>query len=73
MRLPPGTQSGAEFRLEGQGVRFKDGTRGDLFVRLMVHIPEAANAVGIREQGAALEQYYGSPVRQNLPAALLEL
>src|SRR5579875_426959 len=37
--IPPGSQSGQRLRLRGQGLRRRDGTRGDLFVRLHVLVP----------------------------------
>jgi molecular chaperone DnaJ len=40
MRVPPGTQSGALFRIRGKGLP-KAGVRGDAHVRLMVEVPAA--------------------------------
>lgn len=39
LRIPPGTQPGASFRLEGQGVE-TEKTTGDLYVEIDVRIPE---------------------------------
>lgn len=38
-RAPPGSQSGQKLRLRGQGLRRRDGSRGDLYVRLKVVVP----------------------------------
>lgn len=41
VRVPPGTQPDFVLRLRGKGLPpFEGGPRGDLFVRLQVHIPE---------------------------------
>jgi molecular chaperone DnaJ len=41
MKVPPGTQSGAYFRLRGKGMKLANGTRGDLHVRALVEVPHA--------------------------------
>ncbi|MFQ5895829.1 MAG: molecular chaperone DnaJ, partial [Nitrospinota bacterium] len=41
VRIPPGTQSGQKFRLQGKGVpRLKGGGRGDLYVQVQVALPK---------------------------------
>lgn len=67
-----GVQSGNEVRLKGQGVFHKDGTRGDLFIRFLIKVPESPQAVGLREKCAALEPYYEQSVRKDLPRSLLD-
>ncbi len=39
LTIPPGSQGGQRLRLRGQGLRRRDGKRGDLFVRLQVLVP----------------------------------
>lgn len=39
IRIPPGTQSGTEFRLPGQGIE-RNGRRGDQIVRVRVELPD---------------------------------
>jgi molecular chaperone DnaJ len=40
LRLPPGTQSGSEFRLRGKGVpSLRSHGRGDLVIRVVVEVP----------------------------------
>jgi DnaJ-class molecular chaperone len=41
--VPKGANSGAKLRLKGRGLADTHGKRGDLFVRLMVVLPEAAD------------------------------
>lgn len=41
VKVPPGTQPESVLRLRGKGLpAFGDGVRGDLYVRLHVHVPE---------------------------------
>jgi DnaJ-class molecular chaperone len=44
MTVPPGSQSGTKLRLRGQGLRTRDGNRGDLFVKLRIEIPTRLTA-----------------------------
>ena len=67
-----GAQSGNEVRLKGQGVRLADGSRGDLFIRFMVKLPENTGATGLKEKCAELAGYYTSNVRQGLPRSILD-
>ncbi|GGR71062.1 dnaJ protein [Deinococcus seoulensis] len=41
LSVPPGSSGGRRMRLRGQGWPKKDGTRGDLYVRLNVTVPAA--------------------------------
>ena len=50
MRVPPGTQAGAQFRLRGKGFPRAAGARGDAHVRVVVETP--ADGFG-RGEGAA--------------------
>lgn len=70
--VPPGTQSGSEIRLKGEGLNQENGERGDLFVRLMIHVPESPDAVGLKEKAKELDLYYGAQLRQRLPKSVLE-
>lgn len=40
LKIKPGSQSGRQLRLSGQGLPIRDGTRGDLHVVLHVRVPE---------------------------------
>jgi molecular chaperone DnaJ len=44
MRVPPGTQSGAVFRIRGKGLLQASGTRGDAHIRAVVEVPTALGA-----------------------------
>jgi curved DNA-binding protein len=39
IKIPPGTQAGQRLRVRGQGLRDRDGKRGDLFVVTRVEVP----------------------------------
>ena len=71
--VEPGTQSGTEVRLRGQGIQYRDGTKGDLFVRLMIRVPATQGAVGLAEKCGELEMYYDKAVRDALPAHILAM
>lgn len=72
VKIPAGSQSGTELRIHGKGIRDRDGNRGDLFYRLLIKLPSATEAPGLKEKTAEVEKYYESGVRQSLPARLLE-
>jgi DnaJ-class molecular chaperone len=39
LNIPPGSQSEQKLRLRGQGLRRRDGSRGDLYVRIKIVVP----------------------------------
>jgi molecular chaperone DnaJ len=43
VRIPPGTPNGRTFRVQGKGVRRKDGTTGSLLVTVEVLVPKDLN------------------------------
>ncbi|MBN8550259.1 MAG: DnaJ domain-containing protein [Deltaproteobacteria bacterium] len=73
IKVPPASQSGTEIRLKEKGIALRDGSRGDLFIRLLIKVPETSDAVGIKEKAAELDRYYSTPVRQALPKTLLDV
>jgi curved DNA-binding protein len=70
--VPPLTQSGKELRLKGQGIINRDGTRGDLYIRFAVVIPDKQLPSEIRSLTEMLAESYSQPVRQHLPQRILE-
>jgi curved DNA-binding protein len=44
LKVPPGTQSGTTLRVRAKGVARKGRPTGDLYVRLMIHVPTAGDA-----------------------------
>lgn len=72
LKIPPGSQSGTELRVRERGIVHKDGTKGDLFFRLLIKVPESAAAVGLAEKAKELDSYYGASLRQHLTRGLLE-
>jgi molecular chaperone DnaJ len=68
LRIPPGTQSGTEFRLRGKGVPSLRGHgRGDLVVRVIVEVPTRLTAKQreLLEAYAQLENGDRSPLAQS--------
>jgi len=64
LTVPKGSNSGAKLRLKGRGLSDAQGRRGDLFARLIVTLPEKADAEleGFAEQWKARRPY--SPRRR---------
>lgn len=65
LTIPPGSSSGRRLRLKGQGVKNKDGSRGDLLVDLQIKIPEHLEPED-QEAIATLEKRYSQNVREGL-------
>lgn len=70
--VEPGTQSGKEVRLKGQGVFLADGTRGDLFIRFLIQAPLGTDIPGLGEAASSLSQFYQKDVRASLPRKIGE-
>ena len=65
LKIPAGTQSGRRLRLRGKGVAdLHGGTRGDFYVRTMVHVPERADQAA--EAVQQLESAYQRSPRHGL-------
>lgn len=67
IKIPPGTQTGAEFRLRGKGFPNVRGYgHGDLLARIFVEVPAhlSAKQRDLLEQFARLEDGEGSPLVQ---------
>ena len=41
--IPPGTQGGSRLRLRGQGLRKRNGKRGDQYVKVRIALPTSLN------------------------------
>jgi molecular chaperone DnaJ len=72
LKIPAGSQSGTELRVRERGIPHKDGSRGDIFYRLLIKVPEATSALGLAEKAKELDPYYGTSLRQHLTRGLLE-
>ena len=68
--IPQGSQSGNEIRLKEKGITLKDGTREDIFYRILIKVPKSSQAVGLKEKVEDLEKYYEDSPRKNLPASV---
>jgi molecular chaperone DnaJ len=67
MKVPPKSQSGQRLRLKGRGVVDpKTKAAGDLYVRLMVHVPNDGVSERVREAVEVVEDAYPSNPRANL-------
>ena len=61
LKVPAGSQSGQRLRVPGRGAPDpKGGTPGDLYVRLMVQVPQASDGDEIRQALATLDKAYGT-------------
>jgi molecular chaperone DnaJ len=66
VRVPPRTQTGKQLRIRGRGMpSLKGGGRGDLYLRIAVHVPDAGGEA-IDAAAAAMAAGYGSDVRGEL-------
>lgn len=66
LKIPAGSQSGQKLRLKGKGVTDpKTHTSGDLYVKLMIQIPDNGGE-SARQAADALESYYSENPRKNL-------
>ena len=76
LKVPPGTQSGAEFRLRGQGMPNLRGYGvGDLRVRILVEVPTrlTARQRQLLEEFATLENGDGTPLSKRFLEKVREL
>jgi len=76
LKIPEGTQSGDELRLKEKGVVYKDGSRGDLFVRFLIQLPiiktlKESSVEDIKKTLSSLDAYYDKSVRSHLGESLL--
>lgn len=55
VKVPPGTQSGTVLRVRGKGVSRKGRPQGDLYIRFMVHVPQARNEKEAAELESVVE------------------
>ncbi len=67
LKVAPGSQSGQRLRLRGRGAPDpKGGEPGDLYVRLMVQVPRAADPGDLAAALDALDRAYGEDPRADL-------
>jgi curved DNA-binding protein len=45
LHIPPKTRSGMEFKLKEKGIVERDGTRGDLYVKVIIQIPDDVSSI----------------------------
>lgn len=76
LRIPPGTQSGATFRVRGKGIaNLRRYGRGDLLVRVIVEVPNrlTPRQRELLEEFASLEDGEGSPLSKGFFEKVREL
>jgi curved DNA-binding protein len=66
MKIPPRVQSGARLRLKGRGVPRRDGTKGDLYVKVSIRLPTNHDQAKVDAAVAELEKLYQDDVRAGL-------
>jgi molecular chaperone DnaJ len=66
VKVPPGSQSGRSLRLRGLGpAKRSGGDKGDLLIRLSVHVPEESDPE-VERLARELSEHYGADVRRDL-------
>lgn len=66
VKVPAGSQAGRQLRVKGRGVpHLRGGGRGDLYLRLVIHVPEGDSA-GAVEAARALDAAYARSPRAGL-------
>lgn len=67
VRVPAGSQTGRRLRVKQRGVpALRGGERGDLYLRLMVQVPEGDAAAAAAEAARALDAAYPTSPREGL-------
>src|SRR5262245_10805466 len=67
LKVPPGSQTGQRLRLRGRGAPDpKGGEPGDLYVRLVVHVPQGIKAESLADALDAVEHAYARNPRADL-------
>ncbi len=70
LKVPAQTQSGTYIRLQGRGITLKDKSRGDLFYRVIVRVPDSGPADTLKSITGELNEYYSGNIRSNLPKSI---
>jgi molecular chaperone DnaJ len=66
VKIPAGSQSGRQLRLRHRGVpALKGGEAGDLYLRVMIHLPEG-HADAVADAARTLESHYAENPRRRL-------
>lgn len=67
MKIPPRVQGDSKLRLKGRGVPRRDGTKGDLYVRISIRLPGGHDHAKIDHAVGELEKLYnGDELRAGL-------
>ncbi|HEY8963157.1 MAG TPA: molecular chaperone DnaJ [Alphaproteobacteria bacterium] len=64
VKIPPGTQTGQQFRLKGKGMSImRSGARGDMYIELFVEVPVKLS----KKQQDLLKEFAGKDPQANSP------
>ncbi|HVN86042.1 MAG TPA: molecular chaperone DnaJ [Candidatus Binatia bacterium] len=67
VKIPPGSQSGRALRVRGHGVPHRSGGgRGDLYLRVMIHVPDHGAPERLKSAIDAIDAAYASDLRAGL-------
>jgi DnaJ-class molecular chaperone len=66
LKIPPRVQSDSKLRLKGRGVPKRDGSKGDLYVRVSIRLPTTHDHASVDHAVGELEKLYGEDVRAGL-------
>jgi curved DNA-binding protein len=66
VKVPPGTSSGTKLRVRGKGVARKAKEPGDLYVRLMIHVPNAGASDALERIADEISKYETDDLRAKL-------
>lgn len=65
LKVPANSSSGKRLRVRGQGLPKREGGAGDLYIELLIKLPEQIDEP-TREAIKALDNAYGQPVRKDI-------
>lgn len=69
LKVPKGTQSGREVCLREKGILNKDGERGNLYYKMMIHIPDVPTFESLATE---CDNHYTAPLRQRIQGKLIK-
>lgn len=65
LKIPPNSSSGRRLRVKGQGVRSTSGEAGDLYVELLIKLPDSLDD-SARDAIASIESHYSGKLRDGI-------
>jgi curved DNA-binding protein len=71
LKIPENTQSGTLIRLQGKGIKRRDGVQGDLYYQVLIKIPESVGSPQLKDASEKLSTLYPGDIRATLPKTLI--